>query len=984
MLLTVRDSLKGLKLPNLTSKAMIGDFCYQRASLIFFTASSSYKLYSVAMEPLNLLAIDEAAQLKECESVIPLQLLISSRAGFGRSLFERLTSLNYSRQLLNRQYRMHPSISLFLTSKILRNLYRACRGSEENLTVGVISPHETQVAAVEAKLGKKYENTKGFMVKVKSVDGFQGGEEDIVIISAVKSISHGDIGFLSNTKRTNVALTKARYCLRILGNGKTPTESKSVWEALVDDANSRGCFFNVDVDKDLAKAILDVKKENNQLDDLLDRNSVPFRNAKWTVLFSDNFLKSFRKLASLRIKMSIITLLPKKKNVDDIICEHSSHIVRKFKAERLYVLCTIDIVKELRYIQILKIRDVLPLEDVAKLVKCLDSIFVTYTDDFISHCNEKCIEGDLEVPKTWICFDVIRCRSPSEDQFRSRSDADASDHSLLLMKFYGSSDVVSHLLNNSDGNEASLPFEKHFHTWRSGTGKTAVLTMNLFRNEKLHNEATKGSQEIQSGISHSKDGSLEINVEEIGAGAENCVLRQLFVTVIAKLCFAVKQHVAQLRSFSIDAKHRVKSSSVDEIVDDAALFKDIPDSFVDISPNSYPLVITFSKLLMMLDGTVGVSFFERFPDLRELCHERDFAKEKQSLLRAKEVTYEKFCAVYWPHFNDKIRRRLDSSRVFTEIIIQRREEIYDAFEDYEKMKMKNGEFDLDDLVNDLHRHLFSEQFAGNVVDFVYIDEVQYLTMRQISLFKYIRRNVSEGFMFSGDTAQTIAKGVDFRFEDIRSLFNKKFLIDSMDGPDIRMEKGCLSRTFHLSQNFRTHAGILKLAQSVNDESAILSIFGNHDDSGSFVGFGAEQVILVRDDHSRDEVSNLVRGQALVLTIVECKGLEFQDVLLHNFFGTSPLKRQWRVIYGYMKEQALLDDSSQWSSPSFDDAKHNILCSELKQLYVTIARTRQRLWICENALEFSKPMFDYWKKCLIQVRLVYHALAEAMQVRSTPE
>ncbi|XP_030461792.1 uncharacterized protein LOC115681845 [Syzygium oleosum] len=1162
MLLTVRDSLKDLKLPNFTSKDMIADFCYQQASLIFCTASSSYKLYSVEMEPLNLLVIDEAAQLKECESVIPLRLpgvkhlilvgdecqlaamvesKVSSRAGFGRSLFERLSSLGYSRQLLNIQYRMHPSISLFPTSnfyqnqimdgpnvksksyrkshlpwpmfgpysfinipdgreqagddgcslrnpvevevilRIVRNLYRAWDGSEEDLTVGVISPYAAQVAAVQFKLGKKYENTKGFMVKVKSVDGFQGGEEDIVIISTVRSNSRGTIGFLSNTKRTNVALTRARYCLWILGNGKTLTKSKSVWEALVDNAKSRGCFFNVDDDEDLAKAVLDVMKENNQLDDLLDRSSVLFRKAQWKVLFSDNFLKSFRKLTSLRTKMSIINLLsklssgwrPKKGNVD-IICEHSSHIVRQFKAEGRYVLCTIDIVKELRYIQILKIWDVLPLEDVTKLVNRLDSIFETYNDDFISRCNEKCIEGDREVPKTWVCpFDFVRYRSPCEDQFGSSSDCDASgrrlyaenakvNESLLLMKFYSlSSDVISHLLDDSDGNEVSLPFvvteqeqeiilflRSTFILGRSGTGKTTVLTMKLFRNEKLLDQATKGFQTNQSVISNSKDA----DVEEIGEGAENCVLRQLFVTVSAKLCFAVKQHVSQLRSSSIGAKHVVKSSPVDQIVDDAALFKDIPDSFVDISPNSYPLIITFRKLLMMLDGTVGVSFFERFPDLREFCHGQSYNSRPvalQSLLRAKEVTYEKFCAVYWPHFNDKLRRRLDPSRVFTEIMshikgglqpadgqldrlgyvslsegrvstlsIQRREEIYDAFEDYEKMKIKNGEFDLADLVNDLHRRLFLEQFAGSVVDFVYIDEVQDLTMRQISLFKYICRNVDEGFVFSGDTAQTIARGIDFRFEDIRTLFYKEFLIDSMDGPDITMEKGRLSKTFHLSQNFRTHAGILKLAQSVvdllyhffplsvdalspetsficgeapilleseNDESAILSIFGNSDVSGNFVGFGAEQVILVRDDHSRNEVSNLVRGQALVLTIVECKGLEFQDVLLYNFFGMSPLKSQWRVIYGYMREQALLDKSSQWSSPSFNNAKHNILCSELKQLYVAITRTRQRLWICENALEFSKPMFDYWKKkCLIQVRLVDHALAEAMQVRSTPE
>ena len=51
------------------------------------------------------------------------------------------------------------------------------------------------------------------MVKVKSVDGFQGGEEDIVIISTVRSSSHGANEFLSNTRRANVALTRARYSI---------------------------------------------------------------------------------------------------------------------------------------------------------------------------------------------------------------------------------------------------------------------------------------------------------------------------------------------------------------------------------------------------------------------------------------------------------------------------------------------------------------------------------------------------------------------------------------------------------------------------------------------------------------------------------------------------------------------------------------------------------------------------------------------------
>jgi superfamily I DNA/RNA helicase len=205
------------------------------------------------------------------------------------------------------------------------------------------------------------------------------------------------------------------------------------------------------------------------------------------------------------------------------------------------------------------------------------------------------------------------------------------------------------------------------------------------------------------------------------------------------------------------------------------------------------------------------------------------------------------------------------------------------------------------------------------MDFVYIDEVQDLTMRQIALFKHICRNVDEGFVFCGDTAQTIARGIDFRFEDIRSLFYKEFVLVSRSAGNDRNEKGQISKIFHLNQNFRTHAGVLNLAQSVidllyrffpsfidvlshetsliygeapillesgNDENAIVTIFGNSGNVRSnFVGFGAEQVILVRDDAARKEIDNYVGKHALVLTVVECKGLEFQvSGLLYILFS----------------------------------------------------------------------------------------------------
>ncbi|XP_071715755.1 uncharacterized protein [Rutidosis leptorrhynchoides] len=343
-----------------------------------------------------------------------------------------------------------------------------------------------------------------------------------------------------------------------------------------------------------------------------------------------------------------------------------------------------------------------------------------------------------------------------------------------------------------------------------------------------------------------------------------------------------------------------------------------------------------------------------------------------------------------------------------------RETIYTIFQAYEKMKTERGEFDLGDLVNSIHHRLKNGIYEGDQMEYVYIDEVQDLSMRQLSLFKYICPNVDEGFVFAGDTAQTIARGIDFRFQDIRSLFYKEFLATRTNG---KQAKGLVSEIFQLKQNFRTHAGVLDLAQSViellyryfahsidilepetslisgeapvllesgNDENAIVTIFGGSGtgSGGEIVGFGAEQVILVRDDNAKTEICEYVGKNALVLTIVECKGLEFQDVLLYNFFGTSPLKDQWRVIYEYMKERDWLDEKLPQSFPNFSESRHSVLCSELKQLYVAITRTRQRLWICENKEELSKPVFDYWKmRGLVQVRKLDDSVAQAMRVAS---
>lgn len=110
----------------------------------------------------------------------------------------------------------------------------------------------------------------------------------------------------------------------------------------------------------------------------------------------------------------------------------------------------------------------------------------------------------------------------------------------------------------------------------------------------------------------------------------------------------------------------------------------------------------------------------------------------------------------------------------------------------------------------------------------------------------------------------------------------------------------------------------------------------------------------------------------------------QDVLLYNFFTNSQLQNKWRVIYGFMEAQNLVS-REKFSYPGFDVKRHNLLCNELKQLYVVLTRARQRLWIYDECVEYHQPMLDYWNASgLVQVKQLDASLAEELQGKSSPE
>jgi hypothetical protein len=93
---------------------------------------------------------------------------------------------------------------------LLLAMYAACTSSQLGVSVGVICPYAAQVEAIQQQIGDA-KSMLPLTLRVNSVDGFQGSEEDVIILSTVRSNGAGFIGFLSNVRRTNVALTRARY-----------------------------------------------------------------------------------------------------------------------------------------------------------------------------------------------------------------------------------------------------------------------------------------------------------------------------------------------------------------------------------------------------------------------------------------------------------------------------------------------------------------------------------------------------------------------------------------------------------------------------------------------------------------------------------------------------------------------------------------------------------------------------------------------------
>ncbi|KDQ07256.1 hypothetical protein BOTBODRAFT_613657 [Botryobasidium botryosum FD-172 SS1] len=257
--------------------------------------SQMYAVKSVLQKPLSLIqGPPGTGKTVTCASIK------AARAGLTQSLFERLVVLGNRPIRLQVQYRMHPCLSEFPSNmfyegtlqngvtapeRLRKNVdfpwpapqtpmfFYQNLGQEEISSSGTSFLNRTEASNVEKIVTKffkagvvpnqigvitPYEGQRSYIVtymqfngslkkdlykeiEVASVDAFQGREKDYIILSCVRSNEHQGIGFLNDPRRMNVALTRAKYGVVILGNPKVLSKHP-LWHHLLTHYKENGCL----------------------------------------------------------------------------------------------------------------------------------------------------------------------------------------------------------------------------------------------------------------------------------------------------------------------------------------------------------------------------------------------------------------------------------------------------------------------------------------------------------------------------------------------------------------------------------------------------------------------------------------------------------------------------------------------------------------------------------------------------------------------
>jgi len=133
-----------------------------------------------------------------------------------------------------------------LALEIVRLLLARHSADLQPASIGIISPYNAQVRHIRRVLAEALGAETAAALEVNSVDGFQGREKSVILLSTVRSDFGRErglgVGFVKDERRINVSMTRAKHSLLILGHAATLRQAP-IWERLIDDAKERGCLL---------------------------------------------------------------------------------------------------------------------------------------------------------------------------------------------------------------------------------------------------------------------------------------------------------------------------------------------------------------------------------------------------------------------------------------------------------------------------------------------------------------------------------------------------------------------------------------------------------------------------------------------------------------------------------------------------------------------------------------------------------------------
>ncbi|KAJ6544312.1 hypothetical protein B0H19DRAFT_1076434 [Mycena capillaripes] len=469
-------------------------------------------------------------------------------------------------------------------------------------------------------------------------------------------------------------------------------------------------------------------------------------------------------------------------------------------------------------------------------------------------------------------------------------------------------------------------------------------------------------------------------------------IRQIFVTQSRILADKVGEHLAKLlggyrpSAFleNVKAAKRTDRALIDKEKDNEWR-SDLPKKYSDLQDTNFPLFVSFERLCSMI--------------------EYDMLANGGVPIGEPTLTYDKFRMEYWPHFPAPLCKGFEPSMVFSEFMgvimgseealtseshyldrevylnvgerrqstfADQREKIYDLFEKYLNRKRRQRDTDAADRFGNLFN-------LGAITVCPVARSITSRVFDKSAVLRFLCQN-RNGLFWAGDTAQTISVGSSFRFNELKAFLFRIEDQEQKKHAEVNFHPAVPPRVFQLTVNYRSHTGIVNCAHSIIDvisklwpnaidqlepergtvdglrpifftnwdsESAESNqfLFGDQP-SGGYIELG----ILVRDDAAREKLRELVGDIGIIMTLYESKGLEFNDVLLYNFFKDSGTpEAQWRVVLNAIENGP--------PAPTLE-MRHASVCTELKFLYVAITRARNNIWIADCSTK-GEPMRKLW-------------------------